>query len=120
MDKELYDIETGLFYTGGDHDMYYEVLETYLKRFDEKTKLITRLYQEKVWKEYIVEVHALKSTSILVGSKKLSDLAKELEYAAKNGEYEVIDEKNDMMLELYEQVVQMGRESLTFFRGHSF
>ena len=111
-DKELFNVETGMVYTGGDLDTYHEVLETYVNRAEEKQELMANLYEEKSWKNYIIEVHALKSSSLIIGSNKLSELAKELEFAGKEERYEVIDEKNQMMLDMYKQVVAIGRDYL--------
>ncbi|MGN1089900.1 MAG: response regulator, partial [Huintestinicola sp.] len=106
--SELFDTKTGCFYTGGDEDAYKEILEMYVRKFPEKKKLISELYREKNWKNYIIEVHALKSTSLTIGSKPLSELAKKLEFAGKEEKYDIIDAENDDLLKMYEQVAELG------------
>lgn len=111
-ETELLSTETGVFYTGGDLDAYNEILEVYVRKAPEKLEQIRKLFEEKSWKNYVIEVHALKSSSLTVGSKPLSELAKELELAGKAGNYSLIEEKNDAMLEMYKQVAELGRERL--------
>ncbi|MGN0641820.1 MAG: ATP-binding protein [Huintestinicola sp.] len=110
--SELLNTETGVFYTGGDMEAYNEILEVYVRKAQEKHDQIQKLFEEKSWKNYIIEVHALKSSSLTVGSKPLSELAKELELAGKAGNYSLIEEKNDAMLEMYLKVAAIGRERL--------
>ncbi len=105
---ELFDPETGIFYTGGDSDAYIEILDIYVKKSVEKREYIQKLFDEKSWKNYVIEVHALKSTSLTIGSKLLSERARELELAGKAGNYKLIEEKNSALLELYEKVASLG------------
>ncbi len=108
----LVDAETGIFYTGGDVDAYNEILDIYVRKGPEKLVQIGKLFDDKEWKNYVIEVHALKSSSLTIGSKGLSELAKELEMAGKAGNYRVIEEKNASMLELYGKVIEAGKKYL--------
>ncbi len=110
--SELFSPETGIFYTGGDMDAYIEILEVYVRKSEEKRKYIQKLFDEKSWKNYVIEVHALKSTSMTIGSKLLSERAKELELAGKSGNYKLIEEKNAALMELYGKVAELGEKYL--------
>ena len=110
--SELFDPETGVFYTGGDEEAYLDILGMYVEKSNSKQKYIQQLYDEKSWKNYVIEVHALKSTSLTIGSKPLSELAKELELAGKSGNYRLIEEKHDSMMELYVKVVKIAGDYL--------
>lgn len=109
----LFDPETGVFYTGGDRESYLDILDMYIKKSADKKEYIKQLFEEKSWKNYVIEVHALKSTSLTIGSKLLSDLAKELEFAGKAGDYRLIEEKNAVLLEMYKEVSELGAEYLS-------
>lgn len=109
---ELFNVQTGIFYTGGDSEAYEEILEMYVHKAPEKISLIQKLFDEKNWKNYIIEVHALKSSSLTIGSKPLSELAKKLELAGKAGDISVIEKNNAKLLEMYEKVAGLGREHL--------
>ncbi|MBP0957342.1 MAG: response regulator [Oscillospiraceae bacterium] len=104
--------ETGIFYTGGDREAYNEILGVYVRKSSEKLLQIKELFEKKDWKNYVIEVHALKSSSLTVGAKQLSELAKELELAGKGGDYRLIEEKNAPMLEMYSKVAAEGAERL--------
>lgn len=111
-ETKLLSPELGLAYTGGDAEAYKEILGMYVRKAPDENRRIQSLFDEKSWKNYIIEVHALKSTSLTVGSKPLSELAKELELAAKSENYGLIEEKNGAMLELYQKVAELGRSYL--------
>lgn len=104
--------ETGIFYTGGDKEAYNDILGVYVRKSGEKIGQIRDFFEKKDWKNYVIEVHALKSSSLTIGSKKLSELAKELEMAGKGGNYRLIEEKNSEMLEMYSKVAEEGAERL--------
>ena len=114
-ETELFNSETGAFYTGGDIEAYNDILGIYLSKAQEKHDYIKKLFEEKSWKNYIIEVHALKSTSLTIGSQPLSELAKELELAGKAENYSLIEQKNGAMLEMYMKVAELGRKYLEPF-----
>lgn len=105
----LFSPEAGAKYTDGDMEAYIEILELYVRKASERAQYIERLFLEKDWKNYVIEVHALKSSSLSIGSKQLSELAKELELSGKAGNYAVIEEKNSALLALYRRVAELGR-----------
>lgn len=111
--NEIFDVKTGVFYTGGDMETYEEILGIYVRKGPKKLDYIKRLFEEKSWKDYVIEVHALKSSSLTVGSAKLSEMAKELELAGKAGDYAVIEKKNAALLEMYALVIEAGKEYLS-------
>lgn len=108
-DNELFRASTGVFYTGGDEEAYLDILKLYVRKASEKREQIQKLYEDKEWKDYVIEVHALKSSSLSIGSKALSEIAKELELAGKGKDYSVIEQKHDRMMEMYLKVEELGR-----------
>lgn len=111
-ENALFSPDLGAKYTGGDMDAYNDILSLYVRKAPELSERIERLFNEKDWKNYVIEVHALKSSSLTVGSKQLSELAKELELSGKAGNYAVIEEKNGELLDLYRRVAKLGQEYL--------
>lgn len=111
--EELLDIEKGLKYCGGMEEMYVEMLQMFCDLSHEKMQVIQEAYIGKDWKNYIIYVHALKSTSLGIGGCKLSEMAKELEMAGKAGEFNIITEKQDNIMELYGQTVEAAKQYLT-------
>lgn len=104
--SENLDTELGLTYVGDEEEIYREVLQIYVDTAPEKLALIKQLLQEEDWRNYIIEVHALKSTSLNIGASVLSARAKELEFAGKEENYQLIYDNTDEVLELYSEVVE--------------
>ena len=101
----LFDPNMGLGYTGGDLDAYLDILSLYAKKGEEKLLYIRELAQKNDMQNYIIEVHALKSTSLSIGAASLSEFAKKLEMACKAGNYQVIVSENENLLSLYKNVI---------------
>lgn len=111
-ENSLFNPEAGLYYTGGDEEAYLEVLRMYVKKGREKQEYIQKLFEEEAWKNYTIEVHALKSTSLSIGAETLSERAKELELAGKAGNHNLIKRKTGELLEMYGRVLDMGQKYL--------
>lgn len=113
VDKDaLFNPEKGLVYTGGDEEVYLEILDIYVKKGPAKIEEIDGFFNNKDWKNYVIEVHALKNTSLSIGSVPLSELAKKLELAGKSGDYSVIEKEHSDLIELYKTVIGKGKEHL--------
>jgi CheY-like chemotaxis protein/HPt (histidine-containing phosphotransfer) domain-containing protein len=97
---------TGLVYCGGDKDFYYSILEEYGRDGSKKTGELERLYEQKDWKNYGIQVHSLKSTSRTIGADGLSEAAAELERAAKNEDEDLIRSLHPKVLSLYKTVYE--------------
>lgn len=112
-DSRLLDFEMGIAYMGGNEENYRDVLSIYTQEGAEKIKQIDALFQQKDVKNYVIEVHALKSTSLNVGAARLSALAKELEAAGRDGNLDdSAKDKNEELLKLYAEVIETAREYL--------
>ena len=72
---------TGMAYCCDNEAFYREMLLTFLQK--EKLEDIEAFYELKDWENYRILVHALKSTSLSIGAEGLSEMAKQLELAAK-------------------------------------
>lgn len=85
----------------GSKDLFMTVLKEYYLSIDKKSKVINKYKDSESWREYTIEVHALKSTSRQVGAEHVSELAAELELAGKEGNIKLINEKTDELLSEY-------------------
>ncbi|WP_294428313.1 ATP-binding protein [uncultured Treponema sp.] len=97
---EEIDVETALANCGSA-----EVLESTVQRYhaciDEKANELQKFYEEGDWKNYCIKVHALKSTSRLIGAMELSKMAAELESLSDKKQVEQIHEKHQPLIDLY-------------------
>jgi len=111
-DGEHISVSKGLDYAAGNEEAYYEILEIYVRKGEEKRTLLNEYAATQNWKNYIIEVHALKSTSLSIGATKFSEFAKKLELAGKSGDYDVITENNDELSKMYVEVMNEAKEIL--------
>lgn len=98
------DTETGMHYCGDSEEFYRELLLSYLHsgRYEE----IWKAYEDHRWDDYRIAVHALKSTSLLVGALKVSEGARLLEQAAK-------DQNTAYLLAYHQETMQMYGQILS-------
>jgi len=105
------DVEKGLLYCGG-RTSYLEILEQYCKNGKEHIAKIEKLFEAKDWKNYTIEVHALKSMMMSVGALPLSEQAKQLELAGKRGDVAWINVSHAAMITEYVRVLNEIRVAL--------
>ena len=110
--KSMISRDKGLYYTGGDEEAYKGILATYARGGNDKIKQIGQLFNLRDWKNYIIEVHALKSSSMMIGAVELSEFAKKLELAGKAGDYQTIMSNHMELLNMYTRVVDECNEYL--------
>ena len=121
----------GLQYSAGMEDMYRDVLTMFCKLKDEKKAKIQEAFNSKNWNDYTTFVHALKSTSLSIGSEQTSALAKQLEESGKiliasstseldkQQAEEFISSHQAEAMELYDKLVEEGRRYLGLPAGES-
>ncbi|MBR4022583.1 MAG: response regulator [Ruminococcus sp.] len=105
-------VSKGLTYTSGNKDVYYEILEMFVQDGIEKIEQLNSYVENEDWKNYIIKVHALKSTSLTIGAVMLSEFAKKLELAGKSEDFGIIRKENKKLLNLYNEVISEGRSLL--------
>lgn len=99
-------VDKGMDYCCGEQDFYLEMLRFFRDQGEEKAAEIEALYAAANWKDYAAKVHALKSTSLTIGAEQLSERAKALEQAGKNGDAEYIQKHHPGLLRLYRDVCE--------------
>ena len=99
--KSGVDTEAGLKYCVGDKDFYKSLLIQYSTESGDKIASMKKYYKLKDWHNYEILVHALKSTSKMIGVIDLSEKAKALEKAAKENEENFILSNHEAMIRDY-------------------
>ena len=97
---------TGLHYCQNDEDFYRSVLAEYAHGEAEKAESLKKSFEEENWHDYAIYVHALKSTSKMIGASALSSKAARLESAANDGDSGTIRAEHDAMLREYKAVAE--------------
>ncbi len=84
------DTASGLNYCQNDEEFYRELLAQFASESAGKRSMIEKHFDNKDLKNYEIFVHALKSTSKMIGCMDLSEKAKSLEMAAKENREDFI------------------------------
>ena len=107
---DFLDARAGASYFAGSEAIYREVLKSYAlgKLRDE----IVEYYEKEDWKNYGVKVHALKTTSLNIGAVELSEFAKALENALRNGDTDFVRSQHENILKEYDELLEKLREVL--------
>lgn len=101
--------EKGLELIGGDFDAYSAILNVYYEEGMKKLEEVPLQYRADDLSLYTTNVHALKSSSASVGAIGISPLFKELEFAGKEGNRKLIEDKTMLTLELFTSVLDKVR-----------
>lgn len=102
----LIDKQSGLEFCVGDQNFYDSILQMFADDYEAKKKELSKTFSDKNWKEYIVLIHALKSSAKTIGANSLSELAKTLEMAAKSEDFNYVEAHHEGCLKLYGEVVE--------------
>ncbi|WP_432649191.1 ATP-binding protein [Huintestinicola sp.] len=102
--SELIDRSVAMTYCSNSEELYLIILQAYCEEFEERVKKLCDFYEQKDIDNYRIVVHSLKSTSLNIGAKALSEEARTHEFAAKDGNWEVIAEDFDRLMENYRAV----------------
>lgn len=86
-----------------------KTIRIFYRTIDSKANKIEQCLKEGLISDYVIEVHALKSSALLIGAVPLSEAAKELEDYGKQGKTEVLEEKTPDVLTLYRDLKNILR-----------
>ena len=99
------DVQQALLYCGGKK-AYLDVLECCFEEGEQERQTLEELYEKQDWKNYTIQIHALKSSMRSIGAMPLSEKAKALEKAGKNGDISYIFEAHKDMIEEHVRVME--------------
>ena len=85
----------------GDAETYMETLKVYEDSADESAEEIERYWRERDIPNVTVKVHALKSTSRVVGAIRLGDFAERMENAGNDGDTAALEKDMDELIANY-------------------
>ena len=85
----------------GSTESYLEALKIFYTALAEGAAEIERYFSQEDWQNYIVKVHALKSTAGIIGAQALSEQARHLEMLGKQGDFAAVKRLTPALLDLY-------------------
>lgn len=99
------DVASGIKNCGGATGYIFSV-QLFLDTIEDNAKVIENAYAEEDIKLYTIKVHALKSSSKIMGANNLSELAREMEDAGNRGDIAFISSHHNELLAMYRSFKQ--------------
>lgn len=99
------DRSIGMKYSGDNETLYANVMKAFADAAEENISRLEQTFVDGDIKNYEISVHSLKSTSLTIGAAEVSELAKKLEMAAKNGDTDVIQDEHDRLIKMFGELV---------------
>lgn len=85
----------------GSEELLFSTINQFYNSIDEKAFELQQFFEAEDWKNYEIKVHALKSTSRLIGALKLSKLAEHLEECANNNTVSEIQKNHKNLIDSF-------------------
>lgn len=85
----------------GSKEMFLKMLADYYNIIDIKSSKIEKCLQDNMIKDYVIEVHGLKSTSRLIGATKMSNEFLRMETLGNNNEVDKLKKDTPAVLKMY-------------------
>ena len=100
------DVTEGLQYCRNNEKIFLKIIQKYAEEAEKKIDELRAFYETKDFQNYEIQVHGLKSSSKTMGVMDVSELAKEQEFAAKEGNIAKIDADHEKLFSLYQKRTQ--------------
>ena len=97
-------LETAMSYCMDSKEIFIEMLQEFFN--GNKAEQVNNLYAAEDWKNYRIQVHALKSTSLVIGAEKFSATAKVQEFAAKDERLDDLKNNHAEFIISYEKLLE--------------
>ncbi len=99
------DTDMGLLYCQGDEEFYISMFDSFMEEAVDKKRELNEFLKAKDLKNYAITVHSVKSTSKMIGIMGLSEMARSMEEAAKNGDLEAVSRRAEELIGEYDSVL---------------
>ena len=104
--------KTGLRYCQHDAALYESLLQEYVQSAKDRMQSMLVYYETRNWKQYGIQVHALKSASRMIGAAELSEKAAAQEDAANREDAEAVRQGYPALAAQYSEVVEAVRQAV--------
>jgi len=108
--SNIIDVRYGIKLCG--EDLYEDILSTYYGQGRDNIERLEELFADGRWAEYGILVHAIKSTSLNVGAKTFSEIAKEQEQRINNGDLGYVLSSFQEFIREYKKVLAEAKQIL--------
>ena len=118
LERELpeVELEKGVKNCGGRIADYLKVLEITHRYGKKQRDELEAVWREKDYENYTLRVHAMKSSTLNIGAVRISEMARQLELAGKQGDYAYIDANTEAFQSAYGALIgHIGQIMLHYF-----
>lgn len=105
------DINSGITLLG-DINMYNQIMEEFLKSYDNRMALIKKYKEMSDMENYAIEVHSLKSDSKYLGFTSLADVALKHEMASKAGDITSVNNSYNELIDEASRIITVVKNYL--------
>lgn len=113
------DTKEALELCNGDINDYIDTLKLTVKYSDDKIQELVRAYSDNDITKYVIDVHSMKSTLYMIGSKELGKKASNLEKAGKENDNKYIKKNNNAFIKEYKKLILNIKEFLDSYEATS-
>ncbi len=107
--KEGLDVAKGIVFCNGK-EQYINILRGFCEECDDSDAFVEEMFEKQDWHNYTIAVHGIKGAMRSIGAIKISELARQLEMAGKEGRIDFILEHHNELLEKYRKFFARLRE----------
>lgn len=111
---DILDTSVGLYCCESNEALYRKKIMLYIdKEFD---ILLNKLFKEEDFESYRLTVQALKSASLFIGAINIASIAKLMEFACSEGDYDYIRVRHEDLIREYRLVINELKERMSHGR----
>ena len=112
------DVQQGIVYCNGK-EQYIKILQGYCEDWNDAGATTQEAFEKEDWKNYTIAVHGLKSAMRSIGALAVSEKARKLEMAGKEGRIDYILEHHRELMKAYEELFAQLRKNELLCPGGS-
>ena len=113
---DLLNVSVGLYSCERNEALYRKKIMLYVeKRFDE---ILSKLFKEEDFESYRLMVQTLKSSSLNIGAVNIASIAKLMEFACSEGDYDYVRVRHEDLMSEYRKLVRELKERMSHGRAN--
>lgn len=106
--SDVLDVSVGLFCCERNEALYRKKMMVYVdKQYD---VVLGKLFKEEDFESYRLMVRVLKSASLYIGAIEIASVAKSMEFACNEGDYDYVRVRHDDLMREYKRIVRAIKE----------
>ena len=106
--SDVLDVSVGLFCCERNEALYRKKMMVYVdKQYD---VVLNKLFKDEDFESYRLMVQMLKSASLYIGAVKIASIAKSMEFACNEGDYDYVRVRHEDLMREYKRIVRAIKE----------